>query len=330
MSRSFTFSSSLLAREWRALLMAAAQFVVFAVVAVTATLVIDSWYRSVPLTQMDRRMIDFRNRAADIEVLVLGNSQMCFGVDPQYVGKHAFNLAAPSQDLYYDSRVIERFVDELPRLRTVFWGVAPFSFSYDIGRLPGERRREALYDRYFERRGKRCNWRCWLERHFEMLRVRGDDPIASFLTLWRAPGKTDFRSKTPNADGFMPRKPVKERDDGLARARFHTKLFRKRIRAENYGYVVEAISLLKERGVRVVFVRPPSAKSYRRGFPSSLLQGFERVMKRLQHDYGVEFVDLSDAVPFGKGYFRNSDHVQGKGTVMFSNRLGQIHRRGRR
>lgn len=327
MSRSSTFSSSLLVRQFTALRKAAVSLTVWALVSLCAVLAVDQWYRSVPHTHLDRRMTDFRDRLDEVEVLVLGNSQMHFGVDPQYVAPNTFNLAGPSQDLYYDARIVERFADQMPKLRVVLWGIAPFSFGHALGKIPAEKRRRALYDRYFERRGGHCGWRCRLARWFEMVRVRGDDPIGAFQRLWRSRYRKRWRAEMPNKDGYVPRRSMKERDDGKNRARFHERFYKHEVENDNYQYVVDAVTRLKARGVRVVFVRPPVTKTYTLSFTMRLRQRFVQRMRKLQSDTGAEYLDLRALIPAGKGYFRNSDHLQGQGVVLFSRRLGQVARR---
>ena len=53
----------------------------------------------------------------DIEILVTGSSYSFFGIRPSILNSHAFSLAYVSQDLYYDHRLVLKYLESMPKLK---------------------------------------------------------------------------------------------------------------------------------------------------------------------------------------------------------------------
>jgi hypothetical protein len=303
---------------------AAKRFAVWALCAAAATGAVEAWYRSVPTTDFDRRLLDFTSQRGEIEVLILGSSQMRRGAVPDQVDRGAFNMASMSQDLYYDAQIILRNLDAMPRLRAVLWELQPFRIGYDLSRTPGERRLAKLYDPYFARRFGEPAWRELLHARLSFLRVRGNDPIADFLALLERSMHPTLRASMPKADGFSPRPARREDLSGAAeRGRRHAGMFDARLVEANLELVQGTVRLLEQRGIRVVFVDPPVAPAYRAALPPELIEAQRRFAQRLAAGSQAELLDLSGALPVGRGYFFDADHLQGEGAARFSRLLGQ-------
>ena len=55
--------------------------------------------------------------AEEVETLILGSSHAYDGINPDFLGKNAFNLAFPSQTLKYDHHLFFRWADRLRKLK---------------------------------------------------------------------------------------------------------------------------------------------------------------------------------------------------------------------
>ena len=83
----------------------------------------------------------------EIETLILGSSQSLNAVNPSFLSKKAYNLANTSQSLYYDIALTEKYLDKMPKLKTVCVGIAYFSFFGEMEDTDEEWR--TYYYRYF-------------------------------------------------------------------------------------------------------------------------------------------------------------------------------------
>lgn len=67
-----------------------------------------------------------------IEVLVLGSSNAYFGVNPHFFSKKGFNLAYRGQWPYYDLKFIEKYLDQMPKLKLVIYPVNYFTLGTKV------------------------------------------------------------------------------------------------------------------------------------------------------------------------------------------------------
>lgn len=287
--------------------------------AFSVVLLADQAYRRVPATDVDEVVAELHALAPAADTLILGSSQMAHGVIPAEVTPGTVKLCQSAQDPYYDARLARRFAGEMRSLRTVFWGVAPFTFCFDMARVPEFERRLTLYDKYVPRRDRACGLRCRSERLLEMLRVRGADPIAAFTTVLCK----HLGLRAPGGDG-APAAVPREVDNGAARARYHDRLCIDDAVPVNIAEMRETTRLLMRRGVRVVFVQPPYMPSYRAAVGPRLRRRYEESLSRLLAETGAEYADLSGMLPPGRDYFMDSDHLRGEGARRFSRMLGRL------
>ena len=311
--------------QWDLVRAALRRLLVWMLVALPPVAVLDRLYADVRFTPYDLKIAAFERLAPELEIVVLGTSQMIEGVDPRELGASAFNMASGSQDVHYDAQVLATFAPRLPRLRVVVWGLSLFSFGYDIAKTPGEERLMAYhYDRYFARRdGSHGGF--W--SRFALLGGRGDDPIRGWVTLAEAAlaGPSDPVASWVTWRGFYPAKQLLRRsDDGAVRWKFHSDLAHQRPLEDNLAILVRATNRLRARGIRVVFVAPPLSPTY--AGPGDMGRLFDEGVRRLVAETRAELHDLRRAVPPTDQTFRNADHLQGEGTRLFSRELARILR----
>ncbi|HUT29757.1 MAG TPA: hypothetical protein VMX13_08195 [Sedimentisphaerales bacterium] len=105
-------------------------------------LLIPRQYRSVP--DMDQyhtlyyseKIQRFNEIAGQLETVVLGDSRARHGVDPQFFANQsdeksitAFNFAPASSGIEFTDILVREYLCDLPRLRTIVWGVSPRIFN---------------------------------------------------------------------------------------------------------------------------------------------------------------------------------------------------------
>ncbi|HEV2353305.1 MAG TPA: hypothetical protein VGR89_03635 [Puia sp.] len=68
--------------------------------------------------------------ASHIEVLILGNSHATYGLDPRVFSLDAFNIASVNQSLYFDKRIMLKYLGRLTNLKYVLVSVDYHSLYY--------------------------------------------------------------------------------------------------------------------------------------------------------------------------------------------------------
>jgi hypothetical protein len=84
-----------------------------------------------------------------IELVVLGTSKTFAGINPSYIDYFAINLANNSQSSYYDIKLLEKYLDKLPKLKVIVCEVNFFSFEYNLDNGP-ESWRNTYYSHTFQ------------------------------------------------------------------------------------------------------------------------------------------------------------------------------------
>lgn len=72
----------------------------------------------------------------NIDVLILGSSHAYYSINPEAISRKSFNLAANSQDLYYDYMLFEKYKAKLKNLKCIILSVSYFSLWYDLNEAP--------------------------------------------------------------------------------------------------------------------------------------------------------------------------------------------------
>jgi hypothetical protein len=68
----------------------------------------------------EKKNIQISNNADSIEVLILGNSHTTYGIYPEMISSYAYSLAFEDQSIFYDKKLLERYLPLLSRLKYVF------------------------------------------------------------------------------------------------------------------------------------------------------------------------------------------------------------------
>ena len=282
------------------------------------------WFRSQTLTLFDRQLLAFEASRSQIRTLALGSSQLFYGIDDELLGEGARNLAFVSQDVYYDTQLLERNLPELSSLETVLIEVSPLRLGYDLLSTEGENRRIRFYDRYLPRRTAGLGPPPWRSR-IEILRVRGHDPLLTFWDLLASTARRESQSPAPAAaiaPGATP-DVEPEVDNGASRARYHGRIFQPEQVEDIVGRLGEAARLTAARGARMILVVPPTQRSYREALPDAMEESFDSSLAALLRGTPAVLWDLRSAIPEGQGYFRDADHLNARGQARFTALLAE-------
>jgi hypothetical protein len=261
----------------------------------------------------------FLERQLDsVEVLVLGSSHAYNGVDPDCLSRPAFNLAYVSQSLYYDTRLVRKYLDRMPRLRLVLVETNYFSLWYQLAHSTE-------------------SWRDWYYYHFWGIRHR--DPAGldlrrfSYIALytWKVTlqyARHNFNSnpvRDAPSSGFAlhPADTLTHLENigdswGQARAAYHDALIKT---SQLPGNVADLDTLLEELGRRhidVVLVTLPVHDSYARHLNPAVDRRNAQILDSLCARRNCRRADYQSDPRFLTTDFNNADHLNYNGARKFS------------
>ena len=260
---------------------------------------------------------DFETRMPEIETLVLGSSQSLNAVNPSFLSKKAHNLANTSQSLYYDIALTEKYLDKMPKLKTVCVGIAYFSFFGEMEDTDEEWR--TFYYRYF--------WDISCP-NTEKLDARKYSLIALYgnFTALKYASKNWKINEIPllQQNGFMPKDSVNfiaiiNDKTGLERCQIHQRektVGKREIIEKNLEKFVE--NLTKNHSKNVLFYSTPTYKTYSQFLDKNDVENNQKIIAKLCEKYGCKYLDFSNDSRFVISDFANNDHLNESGATKFS------------
>lgn len=250
-----------------------------------------------------------------VEILALGSSHAFHGILPGELGRPAFNLAAPSQSLYYDVLLARKFAAEMPSLRTVVLPISYFSLESHLDQAP-ERWRCYYYRRYYGL-PHRDRSMAHDARNFSLYFLYGRKPQLSI--------DTDVSVYFDRHGGLVAKSPFEfpysiDASATNALVRHHAMM-----RPENLDGNVRLIAALHDellrRRVELVLVTPPVSDAYRSGADSTRLSRMQGALERLHREHGVIHRDHWADPRFDRSDFWDADHLNHAGATKFSRLL---------
>ncbi|MFO0617594.1 MAG: SGNH/GDSL hydrolase family protein [Polyangiaceae bacterium] len=249
-------------------------------------------------------------RASDLEVVVMGSSCALFGIDPKELGANALNLADVSQPLYYDRKILEQWVDRLPKLRLVLLSISPLTMETTLPK-GGEAWRTFLYERY---------WNIPPIDAQNPLDVRHFSVTALLPPPLRVKALLKFDlAPELDANGFEVERDAVVTEGMAARAyATHEPLFSEANLRENELELRGILDFLRARSVGAALVMPPVHRFYSDVYDPAVRARDLAVLRALSVEYGVPLHDHVEDTGFADEEFRDPDHLNARGASHFS------------
>jgi hypothetical protein len=276
--------------------------------------------RRVPNNYRNKRA--FLERQLDsVEVLVLGSSHAYNGVDPNCLSLRTYNLADDFQSLYYDTRLIRKYLDRMPRLQLVLVEINHFSLWYQLANS-WEPWRDYYYYHFWDIRYRH---RAWF-----------DPKAASYVALYPWSVTLDYAKRNFNVNPVRDAPPTgfawgpkdtftitASLSDSGGRAQLHNALISASHLSENIADLDTMLDELSRRHIRVAFVTLPVFDSYSRYISRAILLRNAQVIDSLCSKYGCLRADYLFDRRFLVGDFSDVDHLNFRGAQKFSRILSQ-------
>lgn len=246
-------------------------------------------------------------------VLVTGSSHAYYAVQPRLFGVPAFNTAYVSQDIYYDTRIVLRYLPRAPNLRLVVVSVSYFSFeavTEDSMAAP----RVPFYTRYWDiPPATPGRWAA----DYSYIALHGAERTRAHL--WDFFRNSDAEHIDPEGGNAVL--PVSNRNavesGAVAVARHHSSMKVHNL-PKTVRWMEEMLAALQARGVAVVLITTPVSRSYRERIDPAAYARMQEAVGGLCRKYGLEYRNYLADSRFTPEDFADSDHLVARGAEKLS------------
>lgn len=247
--------------------------------------------------------------ADEVETLLLGNSQVYYGLCPDSMGRHVFSLAQVSQTYRYDAYLLQHYA--MPRLKNVILNFSYFSLWEDFEQQEESEFYAARYRIYMDcdlhpRCSKYGFEFCFLPSFREKL-----------TALWK-PGNMSWAERG-NGTEYTFDNRQEDWDNGEVRARANTYPDYAFLVPQNIDYLQQMVDFCRERDVRFVLLTPPTSASFAACQDAAQTSRNRKELHRfLNSNPEVVYVDLQRDSRFTERDFFDSDHLNTDGAAKMS------------
>jgi hypothetical protein len=265
----------------------------------------------VPTGYAAKRLYLERN-IGEARVLVTGSSHAYYAVHPRLFGVPGFNTAYVSQDVYYDTRIVLKYLPRAANLKLVVVSVSYFSFearmddSASSWRAPFYRRHWGVGDAPPDFRLSEYSYIA----QYGAERTRG--------LLWdRFRNRASEHISPEDGHSVLRHQPAEMLKGKAAVARHHT-IMKVRNVESNVRHLGELFDALRARGVAAVLITTPVSRSYYEHMKPDTYRRMQDAIGDLCRRYGLEYRNYLTDARFGPEDFADSDHLNARGAEKFS------------
>jgi hypothetical protein len=266
----------------------------------------------------------FYSEKEEIEVLVLGSSQLDGAINPKYFDKNTLNLASATQHHNLDFKILKGIAPRLPALKFV---ILELSYSHlEHPHNSKEFWKNSIYLKYFGINTFERN------TYFKdkLLYMARPDFYSKQLVNHYIKKKNEA---ILNKFGF---------DERISKGLFYTLKFNDSLIAtkkmeiytladiklfkENTEYLYEILNYAEEKELKVIICATPLHKTYLEGRSPDILRRRDSILKLLPTKYENVFIfnKENDTLNYTTSNFSNQNHLNPRGAEKFSKELNEF------
>lgn len=248
-----------------------------------------------------------------IEILVLGSSHAFYGINPEYFSEKAFNAANVSQDLKYDSFILDAAVDNQTQLKFVILPLSIFSLAYDLD-SGKEGWRKYKYRVWFDYKDYSFDEKLDIKNHSVILSHPRKLSLLKEASSYYA---DRFQKNWSDLGWGKSDESVASHEDivstGLAAAKRHQKR-EIMIKDKNLDLLDKMVRLCHERNIKLLLVTTPAHEEYRNHLEPSRVQKLTQIASEFADKYDNTFyLNLLEDDNFGSADYYDADHLNHTG-----------------
>jgi hypothetical protein len=256
--------------------------------------------------------------ADSIQLLILGNSSAQDGIDPTAFTPYAFNLAFVAQPYYFDIRLTEKYLPQLPNLKYVVITSNLMSLCYEDSRQRG-----FFYQRYFGIKYKNETYR--KENLLQTFFVYDSEQIRFMLRQTFRPKPEFVLHHGWNSFPSTDYSNVRSTDKARLRAEFFNRWVHDYKGGDAVFDDLEAfIVFLLQRDIEPVIVMMPNFVTMRQFVDPAIVSMNREKYDSLADKHGICYLDLYADESFTIDDFHNFDHLNVQGSRKLAEKIDSV------
>jgi hypothetical protein len=252
-----------------------------------------------------------------VQVLITGNSQSLFSINPACFSHNGFNLSNISQSLYYDNVLLSSYQPRLSNLKLVIIHLSYCSLYLPELENSEESWRDYFYYRFWGVRYKGLSY--WDIQNYSLTYLY---TMNTTFDIMRKGFNTDLADNMcPN--GFMRYDTLNSRqviNDSLGRIRanMHNRLLKNEHFRHNYAHLENMMRSLTQQGIQVVLLTSPVWSTYTKFANREVMKSSNLVISGLCKKYNARYYNYLTDSRFSESDFYDNDHMNFIGASRFS------------
>lgn len=282
--------------------------------------------RQVPNPFQFKRYL-LEEKGMKIKNMIIGSSVVDYGIDPVCMPDSTYNLAISGQWLRYNKAQLEKYINNLPHLQNIIWGIAyqalwQDDYEKDVFYQDSKRDDNIAYHNIYMDLSFDNNW-----IHESELLSTGSLCFDKWSKHYLLHEKTMYCDSLGLDHGYKSSKKEKNENKWLKAIprdiKRHTALENEkveRIYQQNIQRMHAVAKLCHDRGVKLYLVVPPTYSLYNEKVDEKQLQRMYSAIKAVADKWdNVSWHDYFKDNRFAKDDFFNGNHLSSDvGAVKFS------------
>lgn len=246
------------------------------------------------------------------EIIIAGSSHAYLGIEPKMLGVPAVSIAYAGQDLYYDSRILLKYLPRANRAKLVVVTVSYISFEYLKKDSVGGKQ-TAFYQRFWEIPPPTPGFKL---ADYSAIALYGLQPSRYYLLT----GKPSIMEVMDDSGGSVVERGTDLYNvmHGEIAVKRHDAELKEKYIAQNRQYLDELFTDLKLRNIQAVLVTTPNFHTYYDNLNPERYLRMQNEIQTLQQKYGLEYYNYMKDEQFVAEDFGDSDHLNTQGAKKFS------------
>lgn len=250
----------------------------------------------------------------EIEILVVGNSQAFYGINPGIWPIAGFNLANVSQSLQYDTYLIQHYVDQLPRLKFVVIPIEYLSLGYEM-KDTLEEWRMFFYERYWAIRP--LQFSILDLRRYSLIELYGRSTTLKFAFKQF---EVNLADNINRSGAYESEKVLSDPSEvaALKRIQYHNSLIKEEYYNQNILLLEQLLTTLKKKNITPVLISSPVSTYYFKLTDKEKLTFAENTAQGIASQYNLKYFNHMNDIRFVTSDFSDYDHLNVTGANKFS------------
>jgi hypothetical protein len=273
--------------------------------------VIEYKARSMP-NDFDSRKKGIERNISRAEIIVAGPSHAYYGIKPALLEKPAISVAYPAQDLYYDTRILLKYLPQASNVKLVIITVSYISFEYLMEDSVFNSRANFYYKTWGiprqNRLPKLADYSAGLLFGFQQSR--------DFLVTGSIPNA--IKTDEVGGDSELQISNESNVKNSQVTINLHNSTMQAKYFDQNIKYLDELLNSLKGKNIQAVIITLPCYSTYYNNVNTDKYLRMQNEIKILSSRYDLKYHNYFKDDRFDTEDFFDSDHLSTKGGEKFT------------